>query len=192
MDQLEKEGFIRLLRGQLSVEVCNNMMMKMELTKKWEGALINTGNGQQLDCKFRKCQRIMTKEEPEFLNLLLDIIKPHIPQFDEYTFAGINPMLRFLKYEPGGFFQKHYDGNYTAQDDSVSLVTVQVYLNDGYVGGETSFFSEDEQLVYSHKGCIGDVLMFDQDVFLHCGETVQEGNKYVVRTELMYFPKEAV
>ncbi|KAJ3014111.1 DNA-directed RNA polymerase II subunit L [Thoreauomyces humboldtii] len=54
--------------------------------------------------------------------------------------VGLNPRLRFLKYEPGDVFHRHRDGSYATPDgSSVSRYTFQLFLNgaESYEGGRT-------------------------------------------------------
>lgn len=44
--------------------------------------------------------------------------------------VGVNPLLRFIKYERGGLLVPHYDAPYEAPDGSRTLMSVVVYLSD--------------------------------------------------------------
>ena len=45
-----------------------------------------------------------------------------------------------MKYNDGDFFKAHYDGAYLRPDGSQrSRITLQLYLNGGFKGGETTF-----------------------------------------------------
>lgn len=117
----------------------------------------------------------------------------------------LKPELSLIKYSSGGHFAPHYDA-----DDIVdpfnhrSLKSVLMYLNDDYVGGETSFVLEhdlyfDKQLqIYCtpvdsifklFKAQIGDCLIFDHKM-LHEGRFVSEGSKYIIRSDLFYLKEE--
>ena len=101
--------------------------------------------------------------------------------------VGLNERLRFLKYSPGQYFKPHFDGSYRRPDGSEqSFVTVQLYLNQGMAGGDTTFLSntraEDNVAVAPRTGR---VLVFQHDL-LHEGSTLLEGVKYAMRTDVMY------
>ena len=101
--------------------------------------------------------------------------------------VGLNERLRFLKYSPGQYFKPHFDGSYRRPDGSEqSFVTVQLYLNQGMTGGDTTFLSntraEDNVGVAPRTGR---VLVFQHDL-LHEGSTLLEGVKYAMRTDVMY------
>ena len=54
----------------------------------------------------------------------------------------ISCLSRFLRYAPGQYFRPHMDGTYERPDGSeTSYLTIQLYLNGGFEGGQTSFLS---------------------------------------------------
>ena len=68
-------------------------------------------------------------------------VKQFVPkEFQGCEVVGLNERLRFLKYNDGDFFLAHYDGAYERPDGSQrSKITLQLYLNGGFEGGETTF-----------------------------------------------------
>lgn len=105
---------------------------------------------------------------------------------DDIVISCLNERLRFLRYDPGEKFEPHHDGTYTRDDGSESsFITVQLYLNEGFSGGSTTFLSNDE---YQRLECvpkIGRVLIFEHRL-LHEGSALKKGRKYAVRTDVMY------
>jgi hypothetical protein len=70
---------------------------------------------------------------------------------------------------------------------TTSLFTIILYLNDGYEGGETDFLDENNiKFRVSHRGKTGSVLVFEQEELLHEGCELKSGEKYVVRTDVMF------
>ena len=73
-----------------------------------------------------------------------------------------------------------------------SYFTLHLYLNEGAVGGATSFHSwQDTWDEEYRKGLdlepkIGRVLIFQQKGLLHSGAEVESGIKYTLRTDVMY------
>jgi hypothetical protein len=57
-----------------------------------------------------------------------------------------------------------------------------VYLNDGFVGGETVFFKPERICVRPETGL---ALVFYHPQ-LHEGSLIERGTKYVLRTDVMY------
>ncbi len=71
-----------------------------------------------------------------------------------------------------------------------SEVTLLVYLNDDMTGGETRFFADMEQVArrcpyLTVKPRTGAALAFLHSIW-HEGAVVQSGEKYVLRTDVMY------
>jgi predicted O-methyltransferase YrrM len=147
---------------------------------------------------------------------------------------GLNRRWRIYRYEPSGeeSFAPHIDAGFPPSgisesgkslvwDDSASLMsedddevvsrlTVLMYLNDDFVGGETKFFPsqslqrDDEHAMFSSpiasvRPIAGSVLLFPQGVGedaveyaranwpLHEGSPVRSGRpKYVIRSDVLF------
>ncbi|KAL7498014.1 hypothetical protein ACHAWT_008522 [Skeletonema menzelii] len=103
--------------------------------------------------------------------------------------VGINERLRVLKYGQGEYFGSHCDAkfvrgpNYGDKAGETSHVSIQVYLNDKFKGGQTRFHGGGRH--YDVKPKTGSILIFDHNL-LHEGAVVKAGKKYVVRTDVMY------
>jgi 2-oxoglutarate-Fe(II)-dependent oxygenase superfamily protein len=71
-------------------------------------------------------------------------------------------------------------------------MTFMIYLNDGMTGGETRFFAGMER-VFRQRPYLsvepkqGMALIFLHSIW-HEGAVVQSGQKYVLRTDVMYKP----
>ena len=123
-------------------------------------------------------------ESQELASLLFERSAPYLPdQIGSRILVGLNELFRFYKYLPGHQFKKHQDGSFIRNKTEVSAMTFMIYLNDGCVGGETTFLEHQiapktgKALVFYHK-------------LLHEGSEVKEGVKYVLRTDVMYRTKE--
>ena len=114
------------------------------------------------------------------------------PETQRWRLDSINRRLRFLRYDEGGFFDKHCDGHFKDETEEGvprrSFVTIQIYLNDGggldFTGGGTSFWSS------SGSSCTctpeaGKVLLFSHP-HLHSGDLLEGGRKYAIRSDIMY------
>ena len=138
---------------------------------------------------------------------------------------GLNRRWRIYKYEPSGqeSFAPHIDAGFPPSgvsesgtslvwDDSASLrseeneeivsrLTVLMYLNDDFVGGETKFYSpqNNDKHIASVRPVAGSVLLFPQGVGedaveyaranwpLHEGSPVLSGRpKYVIRSDVLF------
>lgn len=182
--ELKNYGFAILLQNAFTDEFCDKTIEKLN-SQKWEDALINGDGKQVLDKEIRDCKRIMQIDH-ELSEFVMNIIKKHLPEeFDNRVMIGLNPMFRYLKYSSGNYFRPHYDLRYTDKLGRVSLITVQMYLNDDFKGGETIFYDDNERKIYTHIPKKGDIILFEQNIE-HAGSEVISGTKYSVRTEVMY------
>jgi len=124
-------------------------------------------------------------DDINFAKILYKRIAHIIPNnYKDMTFCEINPRFRFLKYTDGDHFAKHTDEHYKNDKNEISLITVLIYLNDDYEGGNTKFlFDNDNEISIIPK--IGLICLMDQNI-LHEVPKLINGFKYVIRTELMY------
>ncbi len=120
-------------------------------------------------------------------------VKPHLPEWlHNWQLDGLNERFRFYLYEHGQTFKPHYDASYESETWRSSQLTLLIYLNDGYEGGETIFYRDSGML----RPCLetrvatiapkqGQILIFEHQQ-LHEGAPVISGQKYVLRTDVMY------
>ena len=107
--------------------------------------------------------------------------------------VGLNERWRFYRYQPGQTFKPHRDGSYMRMATfEESQLTFMIYLNEGMVGGETSFYAGMEQAFLpprspylSVQPKTGTALVFLHSIW-HEGAVVQSRQKYVLRTDVMY------
>ena len=177
----------------------------------YEAALLNTGSDKQeqgeLNELVRKGKRAIIHSQ-ELAELLWERLKSHIPPQEtvpgtryknQWRAVGVNPTLRVLRYDPGDHFEVHQDGSYSyecEQDSLRSFLTLQVYLSQGgghdFTGGATRMFkritSVTQDDVEDVVASDGRVLLFAHNIW-HTGEAVSEGQKLVLRSEIMYSKK---
>ena len=176
------------LDNVLSVEECQELI-KVTEEAGYELALINTGGGRQgLRPDVRNSQRCIIDSHDKAA-FIWDRIKSYVPKsWKSRPVVGLNERLRFLKYKKGEYFKPHFDGNYVRPDGSErSFVTIQLYLNEGFEGGNTTFMSS-YNTTPGDVGVVpktGRVLVFQHDL-LHEGSVLVEGTKYTMRTDVMY------
>jgi len=107
--------------------------------------------------------------------------------------CGLNECFRLSKYHPSARFDKHVDESFMRNFDEVSMLTVNAYLNEGFGGGSTRFYFQDEEeadLVVTPK--VGSCVLFRQPMerhYVHDGEEVSSGLKYLLRSDVMYTRK---
>jgi predicted 2-oxoglutarate/Fe(II)-dependent dioxygenase YbiX len=175
---------LKVLSGALSPDICKNLLNKAN-EHEWEEALIFDGEKYIIDHETRNCKRVMFIDE-EICNIIMNIIKDTLKEDASINdLVGINPMLRFMKYNKGNYFRPHFDIQYVDSCGNISLITIQIYLNDDFTGGETEFFDENGEIIYKHVPKLGDIILFDQQIE-HQGNEVTSGEKYSMRTDIMY------
>lgn len=199
------DKFAVTIENVLSEEECADWIRITE-ARGFDVALVGTDKGQELIQDYRHSSRCII-DDAERANELYLRIRSFIPRELHFNgkrwyVAGLNERLRFLKYDPGDFFAPHMDGVFcrtigegakNAADprlNEISLVTVQLYLNGGFTGGETSFFPRgrediDEQDKIRVVPLPGLVLLFEHRI-LHEGSLLRAGVKYAMRTDVMY------
>ncbi|KAJ3067647.1 hypothetical protein HDU98_009143 [Podochytrium sp. JEL0797] len=131
------------------------------------------------------------------------------------TLEGVNPRWRIYRYVPGALYRPHIDGGWPKSEYDLetekytfdasngttwSRMTFLIYLNEGFEGGETTYFVPskeavgvmDAKRVTPRAGC---AMVFPHGSvkgnLLHEGSGVLEGVKYIARTEVLYRTKEA-
>lgn len=109
--------------------------------------------------------------------------------------------LQVVKYQPGGFYNAHYDASCDDRKECVEfeknggqrIVTLIIYLNDDYEGGHTEFPNLKKQ----YKLNKGDALLFYSlekngnlchPLSLHSGTPVKSGEKYIANVWLREKP----
>lgn len=92
----------------------------------------------------------------------------------------LNERLRFYAYEPGQGFPPHTDG-YHEREGERSRLTLILFLNDNFDGGET-IFSELDELIRPSTGA---ALIFSHELW-HEGRPVTRGRKLILRTDVMF------
>jgi len=184
----EKLAFVK--KGVLSSEECLLLINATE-RRGYEKALINVGGGRQvLMTDVRNNDRCIA-DDPALADAIWQRIKADVPQvFRGCRAVGLNERLRFLRYDEEQKFDVHMDGEYRRENGERSYVTVQLYLNEGFEGGSTTFVAVDHDTAGTDVDCVpktGMVLIFQHDIF-HQGSALVKGRKYCLRTDVMYFP----
>ena len=98
---------------------------------------------------------------------------------------SVNTYFRFSKYEPGQYFDIHTDGVNQDEKGRRSFMTINIFLNDEFEGGETDFFDSNRNLILSAKPKPGRGAIFDRLIY-HRGNVVRDGYKYLIRTDVMF------
>ncbi len=146
-------------------------------------------DGVGIDLAVRNNERIMWDDQAE-ADALLDALRERMRHdgqalptaFRGGRLVGANPRLRVYRYRPGQRHGAHWDTEVElAGGAAISRMTLVLYLNDDFEGGQTRF-SELDAVVTARTGR---ALLF-QHRLLHEACAVTEGSKYVLRTDVVF------
>lgn len=182
---------IFLIRDFFTPEECAEQIRLSE-EAGYDDAPISTGRGAVVRKDVRNNDRVMI-DDPTLAAVLYARAEPFLPpNFLVWKPVGLNERFRYYRYTKGQKFDWHFDGAFTRPDGmESSKLTFMVYLNEGFLGGETVFNLKgwgsvrDSDPVLRVFPTAGTALLFRHDV-LHTGAMVLNGVKYVVRTDVMY------
>ena len=119
-------------------------------------AKVNVGFGrEELIRDYRKSDRCIVDSDI-LAEEIWQRIKHLVPlQRNGEIAIGLNERFRFLRYDPGDFFEQHRDGTYVRGNEKgaerageTSRITVQIYLNTVEEGGATTVYSDVTDLKY--------------------------------------------
>ncbi|MCA8989719.1 MAG: 2OG-Fe(II) oxygenase [Planctomycetaceae bacterium] len=145
-------------------------------------APITTSLGPLMRKDVRNNTRIMY-DSPALAEQLYERAKPFlIATWYGRSLIGFNERFRFYKYTPGQRFAPHYDGRFERENGERSEFTFLIYLNSSYVGGNTRFYEPERVDI---EPVTGTALVFRHSQ-LHEGTVIEQGTKYVLRTDVMY------
>ncbi|CAE6464409.1 unnamed protein product [Rhizoctonia solani] len=219
-----RHKFTMVIDNLFTPEDCARYIAMVESEKEWEvaGVGVVAANTQAVDASYRHSGRILYDNE-ELASEIFEKLRPYLKDIEYMDhsplhrntykhvtnvparWVGLNKRLRFLKYGPGQFFRRHYDGTYSTPDrKQISYHTLQLYLNgstEGLKGGATRFWkmgdADGPEKRKAQPGMplrrfvdveprMGRVLVFEQCGMMHSGEEVTEGTKITIRTDLMF------
>lgn len=92
--------------------------------------------------------------------------------------TDLSQPLEFYKYEQGDYIQKHSDAGRLMKSGKMSSITLVLYLNDYFQGGETFFEKNNVKI----KPKIGNALLFKKEL-MHESLVIDYGTKYVLRSD---------
>ena len=177
--------YLSLINNVFSDEECNNLIIHSEnIGFVQASSYTDKYKKEHYFLEIRKSLRCII-DSIDFAKIIYKRIAHIIPNnYKDMEFSEINPRFRFLKYTSGDHFAKHTDEHYKNDKNEISLITVLIYLNNDYEGGNTKFlFDNSTEISITPK--IGLICLMDQNI-LHEVPTLINGVKYIIRTELMY------
>jgi len=172
--------FKHIVENFLTQEECKGFI---EFSEKqgYNESLIRTQGGEVMNKEIRDNDRVIW-DNIQFAEQLWELVKDMLPaNVDGYEPNGLNERFRFYRYKDGQQFKPHVDGPYRKSDTEKSKITLLLYLNEDFVGGNTTLVLEGQEIEPKE----GMLFLFEHKI-MHCGRPVTEGTKYVLRTDVMY------
>ena len=144
--------------------------------------------------------------------LLFNRIRSHIPALkinhgerildgkDVWVASGINPLFRYIRYQPGQSLVAHYDDTYQANQYQKTLMTAIIYLNNS--SSMTRFISDKQLSIPEEKrdyhdwdrlgtevelaipAKAGQIVIFDHRILHDATSPTEE--KTIIRTDIMF------
>jgi hypothetical protein len=163
----------------LDPEECGQLIALAE-AQGFSSAGVRTAAGPKAMPLVRNNERVMVASAPWVWLIWQRLSLIGLPELDGQVPAGLPQDLRFYRYTPGQRFKMHKDGPWN-EGGLTSKLTLLVYLNDGFRGGDTGFRD------FRVTPRMGPALVFIHDTW-HEGAAVEQGVKYVLRSDVLYQP----
>ncbi len=176
--------YVKEIRGIVSLQLfdaatCKRMVKSVNDQKAWSPATIGEQSGESYQSAFRSEYRSAFAYTPpvesairkQFDLKIRTVIRPVVRQAWRRDFKR-HEDTHLVRYMPGGFYVSHADAGLDVSD---RYFTVLCYLNDSFIGGQTSF----PTLSFSFTPQIGKAIVFPA-TYVHRAEPVVKGRKYVL------------
>lgn len=99
--------------------------------------------------------------------------------------VAVNSLFRLNRYEQDQHFSKHQDVGYCANNDSRTILSFIIYLNENFSGGETEFYNNDDTVACTVRPTLGTAVLFNHSMW-HVAKPVVAGTKYLLRGDIMF------
>ncbi len=176
---MEVSKNIFVIESFLSVEECSELINQSE-KMGYSEADVQVHNGRQHLPRIRNNERVNLHSKQLAHKLWEKIASYPLPVYEGRYAIGLSPYFRFYKYTQGQRFKIHQDGRQNVEGNE-TLFTLLVFLNERFKGGETMF--RQERISITPK--TGKALVFEHRLW-HKGCVVENGAKYVIRTDISY------
>lgn len=166
--------------GALDASECAALISRIEALGPLE-APVETVSGPERRPGTRNNTRVIF-DDVALAARLYERLAPRLPEaLLGWAPSGLNERFRGYRYAPGQYFKAHYDGSFRRSADEESRLTVLLYLNSDFEGGETAQLDLPRVVAPA----VGLALLF-QHWQLHEGCPVTAGQKYVLRSDVMF------
>ena len=163
----------------LSWEECAQLIERSELLG-YQPADVDIHGQRQMLNMVRNNERVDLESSGLATKLWERLHHYALPMIDGQGAIGLTPFFRFYRYEGAQKFNMHKDGKKEYEGNSTRL-TLLVYLNNLDNTGATRF--RDAQVDVIPQA--GKALLFRHELW-HAGMPVNDGVKYVLRTDVLF------
>jgi predicted 2-oxoglutarate/Fe(II)-dependent dioxygenase YbiX len=145
-------------------------------------ATVNTAAGRAVREQLRNNKLALLGDDAR-LSTVWQRLRPHLPpSIAGRQLRGLTRGVRVYRYDVGDKFGLHRDQAYDDVDGARTALTLLVYLNDGFGGGETALHEPELHVVTPRRGRA----LWFQHMLLHEGRPVVSGVKDVLRSDVVY------
>ncbi|MGB3508273.1 MAG: 2OG-Fe(II) oxygenase [Microcoleaceae cyanobacterium] len=176
---MELSKNISVIESLLSIEECGKLIDRSE-KMGYSEADVQVYDGRQQLPRIRNNERVNLHSKQLANELWKKIASYTLPIYENRYAIGLSPYFRFYRYTQGQKFKIHQDGRQNVEGNE-TLFTLLVFLSEGFKGGETMF--RQDRVSVTPK--TGKALIFEHRLW-HKGCVVEDGIKYVLRTDIMY------
>ena len=167
----------------LPADECAAYIHKFERGAAEVAPIVGADGRSVVELATRNNTRVMW-DDPAEADALLARVRARVPErLSGLVLAGANPRLRVYRYAEGQRHGAHWDTVVELGEGRRSMLTLVFYLNEGFVGGETDFVELGARVAPR----TGRALLFQHRV-MHRASEVQAGEKFVLRTDVLYRP----
>jgi hypothetical protein len=183
VELIQQQPLIMTLENVLSEQECERIITWSEEEIGYDREILSRQNTPMQHKRIRSNARAI-HDSPALADAIWERISHLIPEKIVFWRAtGLNERLRLYRYDPGNKFIPHHDGPFRRDAKNQSQLTVLIYLNEGFEGGQTRFPRREPEIdiIPSPGRC----LIFAHKQW-HEGVEVLSGHKYALRTDVMY------
>ncbi|XP_052702515.1 uncharacterized protein LOC128179058 isoform X2 [Crassostrea angulata] len=174
-----------LLHNVFTKKECLQLIKESEM-RGFSPAMIHTADGKEITKTDTRNNYHNFLDSVEEMEKIQKRLRPYIPElWRNHKIVGLNERLRVQRYDSGEYFKPHFDAGFRRENGEKSFLSVQIFLNDDFLGGDTTFLDLEESERIEVEPRTGSVLIYQHDI-LHEDSAVLSGRKYALRTDVMY------
>lgn len=198
-------NFLNVLDTVIESESGQDDQALIKPWRDWNNGIGIMSSGVSSDYEYRK-QDEKYLQQHEVIRSIWDsfdaVLNDYVSEYDDVNFfphyvntldfknkSWVNAQIDFLKYFKDSKNDKYalscHNDQATWLDESRGpkfVLTVTMYLNDNYGGGDLCFFNENDTNAVLYKPSAGDIIVFPSFYpYFHGVHSIESGNKYLIR-----------